>query len=45
LAYALALRAMEMFEQDMSAVGYRNLMKSPERLPQITAELDRLLGL
>jgi len=45
LAYALALRAMELFEQDMSAIGYRNLMKSPERLPQITAELDRLLGL
>ena len=45
LAYAMALRAIEVFEQDMSAIGYRNLMKSPERLPQITAELDRLLGL
>lgn len=45
LAYAIALRAMEVFEQEMSAIGYRNLMKSPERLPQITAELDKRLGL
>jgi len=45
LAYAMALRAIEIFEQDMSAIGYRNLMRSPEKLPQITAELDRLLGL
>jgi len=45
LAYAMALWAVEVFEQDMSAIGYRNLMKNPERLPQITAELDKLLGL
>jgi hypothetical protein len=44
-AYALALRAVEVFEQEMSAIGYRNLMRSPERLPQITAELDKKLGL
>ena len=45
LAYALALRAVEIFEQDMSAIGFRNLMKNPERLPRITAELDKLLGM
>ena len=45
IAYALALRAIEVFEQDMSAIGFRNLMKNPQRLPQITAELDKLLGL
>jgi hypothetical protein len=45
IAYALALRAVEIFEQEMSAIGYRNLMKNPERLPQITAELDKRLGL
>lgn len=44
-AYALALRAVEVFEQEMSAIGFRNLMRSPERLPQITAELDKKLGL
>lgn len=45
IAYALALRAIEIFEQEMSAIGYRNLMKNPERLPQITAELNKRLGL
>jgi hypothetical protein len=44
-AYALALRAIEVFEQEFSAYGLRNLLRNPERLPQITAELDRRLGL
>jgi hypothetical protein len=45
LAYSLALRAIEVFEAEMSAWGLRNLLANPSRLPQITAELDRRLGL
>jgi hypothetical protein len=45
LAYALALRAIEVFETEMSAWGLRNLLANPTRLPQIAAELDRRLGL
>lgn len=44
-AYALALRAVEVFEQEFGGYGLRNLLRNPERLPQITAELDRRLGL
>lgn len=45
LAYTLALRAVEVLETEMSALGLRNLLANPARLPQITAELDRRLGL
>ncbi|MEP7355073.1 MAG: hypothetical protein ABI824_17735, partial [Acidobacteriota bacterium] len=45
IAYALALRAVEIFEQDFSAVGLRNLLKSPERIPQIAADIDKRLGI
>jgi hypothetical protein len=43
LAYDLALSAVEIFRQDSTAL--RNLLRNPERLPQVTAELDRKLGL
>mgnify|MGYP003346211536 CR=1 FL=1 len=43
LAYDLALTAVEVFRQDSG--GLRNLLRNPERLPQVTAELDRKLGL
>jgi hypothetical protein len=44
-AYGLALEAVEMLYQDYGADGIRNLLHNPERLPQITADLDRRLGL
>ncbi len=45
VAYALALRAIEVFEHDMSGYGLRNLVHNPDRLPQMTAEIERRLGL
>ncbi len=39
--YAQALAAAEMFFQNHSHYGVRNLMQNPDRLPQIAAELDR----
>ena len=45
LAYALSLAAVEMLWQDSGDDGIRNLLRNPERLPQVTAELDRKLGL
>jgi hypothetical protein len=44
-AYALALAAVEMLWEDSGDDGIRNLLRNPERLPQVTAELDRKLGL
>jgi hypothetical protein len=44
-AYAIALRAIEIFNQDFASYGLRNLLRNPDKLPQITAELDRKLGL
>lgn len=44
-AYGLALRAIEVFNQDFGAYGLRNLLRNPERLPGFTAELDKRLGL
>lgn len=45
VAYALALRAIEVLEQEMSGYGLRNLVHNPDRLPQITAEIERRMGL
>jgi hypothetical protein len=45
VAYALSLAAVEMLWQDTGDDGIRNLLRNPERLPQVTAELDRKLGL
>jgi len=44
IAYAMALDAVEIFSKDYSAFGLRNLMRNPDRLPEITADLDRKLG-
>lgn len=43
LAYAQSLYAIDLYLES-SAYGLRNLMNNPDRLPQITADLDRLLG-
>ena len=45
VAYALSLAAVEMFYKDYAQYGLGNLLRNPERLAQITAELDRRLGL
>lgn len=45
LAYALALAAADAMVDRFGTDGIRNLMKSPERLPDYTAQLDRILGL
>jgi|SRR5581483_9591818 len=44
-AYALSLAAVEILWQDSGLDGVRNLLRNPERLPQVTAELDRKLGM
>jgi len=44
-AYALSLAAVELLWKDSGDDGVRNLLRNPERLPQVTAELDRRLGL
>jgi hypothetical protein len=45
LAYALALAAAEMLYENYGNDGVRNLMRNPERLPAISANLDKRLGL
>ncbi len=45
VAYALSLAAVEMFYKDYAQYGLGNLLRNPERLAQITAELDKRLGL
>jgi len=45
LAYALSLAAVELLWQDSGDDGVRNLLRNPDRLPQVTADLDRKLGL
>lgn len=42
-AYATALAATDLLFQHYGLDGVRSLLQSPERLPQITADLDRLL--
>ena len=44
-AYALSLAAVELLWQDSGDEGVRNLLRNPDRLPQVTADLDRKLGL
>ena len=44
-AYALSLAAVELLWQDSGDEGVRSLLRNPERLPQVTADLDRKLGL
>jgi hypothetical protein len=45
MAYALSLAAIDIFYQDYANYGIANLLRNPERLPAITADLDRRLGL
>jgi hypothetical protein len=45
MAYGLSLAAMEVFYQEYANYGIGNLLRNPERLSQITADLDRRLGL
>jgi hypothetical protein len=45
LAYALALAAAELLYESYGNDGVRNLMRNPERLPAISASLDKQLGL
>src|SRR5262249_8057598 len=44
-AYALSLAAVELFYKDFGSDGLRNLLRNPDRLPVIAAELDKRLGL
>ena len=45
VAYSLALHAINVYRQENGSSGLRNLLRNPERLAQITADLDRRLGL
>jgi hypothetical protein len=42
-AYAMSLAAVELFYENYGGLGLRNLLRSPEKLPDITADLDRRL--
>jgi hypothetical protein len=44
-AYALSLAAVEMLWTESGGDGVRSLLRNPERLAQVTADLDRKLGL
>lgn len=45
MAYAVALRAVEIFNQDFGGYGLRNLLRNPDKLAGYTSEIDRRLGL
>jgi hypothetical protein len=45
MAYGMALRAVEIFNQDFGGYGLRNLLRNPEKLAGYTTEIDRRLGL
>jgi len=45
LAYSLALEAVDALYESFGTDGVRNLMRNPERLPAVSAELDKRLGL
>ena len=40
LAYGMALAAVELFYQHYQAFGIRNLLRNPQMLDQVTADLD-----
>lgn len=44
-AYALSLAAVELFFENYSSYGVPNLVRNPQKLAQITADLDQRLGL
>lgn len=43
LAYAESLAAVDLFYENYNGLGLRNLLRSPERLPEIAVDLDRLM--
>ncbi len=43
IAYAYALSAVELLLERYQAYGIQNILRNPERLPQITVELDKML--
>ena len=45
VAYALALEAVDALYDNFGTDGVRNLMRNPERLAAVSAELDKRLGL
>jgi hypothetical protein len=45
LAYSLALEAVDALYENFGSDGVRNLMRNPERLAVISADLDKRLGL
>ncbi len=45
LAYAESLEAVEMFYENYAQFGIANLLRNPDRLAPIAADLDRRLGL
>jgi len=45
LAYALALAAVDALYENIGRDGVRNLLRNPERLASISADLDQRLGL
>ncbi len=44
-AYGLSLEAVDLFYETYGIDGVRNLLRNPERLPAIAADLDKRLGL
>jgi hypothetical protein len=44
IAYAMSLAAVNLFYQEYAQYGLGNLIRNPERLAQVTAELDKKLG-
>ena len=45
VAYSLALAAVDALYENFGSDGVRNLMRNPERLAAVSAELDKKLGL
>jgi len=43
IAYAESLAAIELFYENYNGLGLRNLLRSPERIPEIAVDLDRRL--
>jgi hypothetical protein len=44
-AYALSLSAVELLYENYGSDGVRNLLKNPDRVAAVTADLDKRLGL
>ena len=45
IAYSLALAAVDQLFESYASTGIRNVLNNPDRLGQVTAELDKRLGL